>query len=195
MAKGKTYHRKQLYIYYNRTVHITQLNPMARATTKAQLIEAAQANYAKLFSLIGSLTEEQQQKPFSFPDRDKNIRDVLVHLYEWHQLLLNWVKLNQAGTKSNFLPEPYNWKTYPQMNIVFWQKHQNTPFHNAIALLTQSHAETIKLIDTFTNEELFTSKHFPWTGTTSLGSYCVSATSSHYDWAMKKIKKHVKEFA
>ncbi|MDR3109584.1 MAG: ClbS/DfsB family four-helix bundle protein [Planctomycetaceae bacterium] len=25
-----------------------------------------------------------------------------------------------------------------------------------------------------------------------MGSYCVSATSSHYDWAMKKIKMHTK---
>ena len=63
----------------------------------------------------------------------------------------------------------------------------------AIAILQKSHVEVMCLIDTFTNEQLFTSKFFDWTGTTSLGSYCVSATSSHYDWAMKKIKKHKKE--
>lgn len=39
------------------------------------------------------------------------------------------------------------------------------------------------------NPRTVTYKFFNWTGTTSLGSYCVSATSSHYDWAMKKIKK------
>ncbi|MDE6979128.1 MAG: ClbS/DfsB family four-helix bundle protein, partial [Helicobacter sp.] len=27
---------------------------------------------------------------------------------------------------------------------------------------------------------------------TSLGRYCVSATSSHYDWAIKCIKKAIK---
>ena len=63
----------------------------------------------------------------------------------------------------------------------------------AIAILQKSHVEVMRLIDTFTNEQLFTRKFFDWTGTTSLGSYCVSATSSHYDWAMKKIKKHKKE--
>jgi len=167
---------------------------MARATTKEQLKETADSNFSKLFALIHSLTKEQQEKSFSFEDRDKNIRDVLVHLYEWHQLLLTWVKSNQSGTKINFLPEPYNWKTYPQMNIGFWEKHQNTPIEKAITLLENSHSETMKLIDSFTNEELFTNKYFSWTGTTSLGSYCVSATSSHYDWAMKKIKKHKKDF-
>lgn len=167
---------------------------MARPTTKEELKKAGEDNFKKLFALIGSLTKEQQEKLFSFEDRDKNIRDVLVHLYEWHQLLLNWATSNQSGNKINFLPEPYNWKTYPQMNIGFWEKHQTTALEKAVTLLENSHAETMKLVDSFSNEELFTSKYFTWTGTTSLGSYCVSATASHYDWAIKKIKKHKKEF-
>jgi hypothetical protein len=163
---------------------------MARPTTKAQLIEAGNENFNKLFALINSMTKAEQEQTFAFEDRDRNVRDVLVHLYEWHQLLLDWIRSNQAGNKSNFLPEPYNWKTYPQMNVKFWEKHQKTPFDKSVELLQESHSEVIKLIETFSNEELFTNKYFPWTGSTSLGSYCVSATSSHYDWAIKKIKKH-----
>lgn len=165
---------------------------MARPTTKEQLIQAGEDNFNKLFALINSMTKEEQEKLFFFEDRDKNIKDVLVHLYEWHQLLLNWVHSNQAGNKINFLPEPYNWKTYPQMNIEFWEKHQKTSYNEAIKLLEKSHSEVIKLINSFSSEELFAKKYFSWTGTTSLGSYCVSATSSHYDWAMKKIKVHKK---
>lgn len=165
---------------------------MARATTKEQLIQNSEDNFNKLFTLINSMTREEQVKLFSFEDRDRNIRDVLVHLYEWHHLLLNWVRFNQAGNKINFLPEPYNWKTYPKMNIEFWKKHQNTSLEKAVELLKRSHSETMKLIDSFSNEQLFTNKHFSWTGTTSLGSYCVSATSSHYDWGIKKVKTHKK---
>ncbi|MDR2037792.1 MAG: ClbS/DfsB family four-helix bundle protein [Bacteroidales bacterium] len=165
---------------------------MARPRTKEQLISASEENFSKLFSLIDSMTEEEQEKIFSFEDRDKNIRDVLVHLYEWHRLLLNWIRSNQAGIKVNFLPDPYNWKTYPQMNVEFWKKHQKTSLADALALLKESHAETMKILGSFSDEQLFTSKYYPWTGTTSLGSYGVSATSSHYDWAMKKIKAHKK---
>ena len=31
-------------------------------------------------------------------------------------------------------------------------------------------------------------KKYEWTGTTSLGSYFISATSSHYDWGLKTVK-------
>ena len=43
------------------------------------------------------------------------------------------------------------------------------------------------------DEELFTKKKYHWTGSTSLGSYLVSATSSHYDWALKLIRKSIKK--
>lgn len=153
---------------------------------------AADDNFKKLFFLINTFTMKEQQGIFPFEDRDKNIRDVLVHLYEWHQLLLKWVNQNQAGKAITFLPAPYNWKTYPEMNVGFWRKHQQTSYEDSIKMLQESHDEVMKVIENFSNEELFTKKYFSWTGTTSLGSYCVSATSSHYDWAMKKIKKYKK---
>ncbi|MDR3037729.1 MAG: ClbS/DfsB family four-helix bundle protein [Candidatus Adiutrix sp.] len=177
---------------------------MSRATTKQDLIEAATAQFDKLGKTIDSMTEKEQTAIFRFGadflqkrkeahwGRDKNLRDVLVHLYEWHKLLLNWVKANQAGISKPFIPEPYNWKTYPQMNVGFWEKHQNTRYSQAQIMLKESHAEVTALIETFSNEELFSKNHFSWTGTSTLGSYCVSATASHYDWAMKKIKQHLK---
>ena len=173
---------------------------MARATTKADLIIAANEQFDKLWKLIDMMSDEQQNAEFSSEmamagkeahwNRDKNLRDVLVHLYEWHQLLLNWINSNLKGETKPFLPEPYNWKTYPSMNVEFWKKHQNTPLVAAIIMLKESHKNVTALIDTFSNEELFAKKSFAWTGTSTLGAYCVSATSSHYDWAIKKLKKH-----
>ena len=78
------------------------------------------------------------------------------------------------------------------MNVGFWEKHQATSPEEAETMLNKSHDEVMTLIEGLREEELFTKKHFPWTGTTSLGAYFVSSTSSHYDWAIKKIKLHVK---
>ena len=59
-------------------------------------------------------------------------------------------------------------------------------------LLRDSHKRVLAAIVPFSDEELFEKKHFSWTGTSSLGSYCVSATSAHYEWAAKKVKAHIK---
>lgn len=51
------------------------------------------------------------------------------------------------------------------------------------------------LADSFSDRELFSKGVFPWVGGSTLGSYFVSVTSSHYDWAMKKLKVHRKNCA
>ena len=174
---------------------------MARATTKQELLLAGNEQYKKLCEIINSMSEEEQNTDFNFDSnigkeahwkRDKKIRDVIIHLFEWQELLLKWVNSNQNGEQTSFLPEPYNWKTYGDMNIEFWEKHQNTDYEVSKERLKESHNKVVKLIETFSDEELFTKNYFNWTGGSTLGQYCVSVTSSHYDWAIKKMKMHIK---
>lgn len=165
---------------------------MPRPKTKTELLDAGNIMYAKLNKLIESTDYEIQTRTFCFEDRDRNLGDILTHLYEWHLLLENWILSNKKGEKRAFLPEGYNWKTYPKLNLVFWEKHQQTSLEESMSLLESSHKSVMSLLDDFSDEELFTKKYYNWTGSTSLGSYCVSATSSHYDWAIKKYKKHIK---
>ena len=175
---------------------------MARPKTKENLMIAAKENFEKLNILISKMSDKELTTPFDFSKdekkkeahwkRDKNLRDVLIHLYEWHQLILNWVESNQKGEEKPFIPQPYNWRTYGDMNVEFWKKHQNTSLEDATKALQKSHKEVLKLAENFTNEELFSKKVYKWVGGSTLGSYFVSATSSHYDWAIKKLKAHQK---
>lgn len=173
---------------------------MARPSTKEELINAANIGFEKMWGLVEVMSEDQRNETFHFDEilkeahwkRDKNLRDVFIHLYEWHQLLLIWVSDNLQGNPKPFLPAPYNWKTYGQMNMCFWEKHQQTSLNDSVNMLRKSHEAVMKMIESFDDDVLFSKGKLSWTGTTTLGSYCVSATSSHYDWAVKKIKAHIK---
>jgi len=165
---------------------------MPRPKTKEELIDLSETNYQKLLDIIDSMGEELVLKEFLFEDRDRVVRDVVVHLFEWHLLLLRWIKENTSGNNIHFLPDGYNWKNYGLLNMEFFKKHQNTSLEDALSMLKKTHMDSITLISSFSNDQLFVKKHFDWTGSTSLGSYCVSSLSSHYDWALKKLKKHIK---
>ena len=175
---------------------------MARPTTKEDLLISAKENYEQLNELISKLSEKELNTPFDFSadekkkeahwKRDKNLRDILIHLYEWHMLILNWVNSNQNGEEKPFIPKPYNWKTYGDMNVEFWKKHQNTPLEEAKKMINKSHKDVLVLAEKFSNDELFSKNIFKWVGGSTLGSYFVSSTSSHYDWAIKKLKAHQK---
>lgn len=178
---------------------------MGRAATKTDMISAAGSAYKNLNALILEMTAEELAVSFNFTadskkteahwGRDKNLRDILIHLHEWQRLLLHWVKLNRAGKNAAFIPAPYNWKTYGDMNVEFWQRHQDTPLEEALGMLDKSHKEILNLAESFSNEELFSKGIYEWVGGSTLGSYFVSTTASHYDWAMKKLKAHRKNCA
>ena len=112
-------------------------NAMPRPTTKNDLMTAARQNYERLNLLISKMSEEELNTPFDFSKdekkkeahwrRDKNLKDILIHLYEWHRLVLNWINSNRKGEEKPFLPEPHNWKTYGDMNVEFWKKYQKPP--------------------------------------------------------------------
>ena len=65
---------------------------MPRATTKTELLASANEQFNKMWRLIDGMDEEIQRAPFAEEmatmgkqahwARDKNLRDVLVHLYE-----------------------------------------------------------------------------------------------------------------
>ena len=107
---------------------------MPRPTSKSELINAAQETYGQLNELITSLTQTELLTPMKFSEtkkeahwkRDKNLRDVLTHLYEWHQLLTNWVTSNLEGETRSLLPQPYNWRNYGKsIRIQPWKKQKS----------------------------------------------------------------------
>jgi hypothetical protein len=175
---------------------------MPRPRNKEDLLKAANENFEKLFAMIDQMSETERNTPFDFSkdekkkeahwSRDKNVRDLLAHLYEWHRLMIHFVDENQNGKSTPFLPEEYNWRTIAPMNQEFWKKHQSTSQEEMTQMLKESHRQVLERIEQYSNEELFASKAFPAVGGSVLGSYFVSSTSSHYDWAMKKIKAHRK---
>lgn len=55
---------------------------MTRPTAKQALLDSSQKNFNQLVTVINQMTPEQATTPFQFDGRDRNVRDVLIHLYE-----------------------------------------------------------------------------------------------------------------
>lgn len=136
---------------------------MPRPNSKTDLLHQSQANFEQLFALIDSMPNDMQLARFDYNERDKTLRDILVHLYEWQNLLLHFVQTNLSKTNDfvSFLPTPYNFKTYPKMNQKLWQKHQNTSLNEAKSMLHKSHADCMEMIQQLPDKELFIKKHYP----------------------------------
>ncbi len=165
---------------------------MPRPTSKHDLLELSQKNYQKLWELIHSFSSEERIREFPAGTLNRNIRDVVAHLHHWHLLLMGWYEEGMKGTKPAMPAEGYTWKTLPALNTKIWEKYQEVDLETASALLETSFKKVQGLIQAHSDVELFEKKRYPWTGSTSLGAYLISATASHYDWARKLIKKSMR---
>ncbi len=165
---------------------------MPRPKTKEELLYLAKANFDKLNDLIDSFAPQDQLKEFPKGTMNRNICDVLAHLHHWHLMMLDWYKIGMKGDKPDMPAKGYTWKTVPELNKEIWKQYHHADLKEVRELLRSSFKKVYQLIDKHSNEELFEKKHYAWTGSTSLGAYFISATSSHYDWAYKLIKKCTK---
>lgn len=165
---------------------------MPKPTSKNELVDLSQTNFKKLMELVNSYSDEEIGKEFPIGPMNRNVRDVLAHLHHWHEMLLGWYRVGMKGEKPDMPAKGYTWKTLPNLNKKILEEYQNTELEAVRLMLDQSYTAVQELMNKHSTEELFEKKRYNWTGSTSLGAYLISNTSSHYDWAMKRIKKSMK---
>lgn len=166
---------------------------MARPRSKSDLIVQAKANYARLTDFVEALSMDEQEQEFPEGTLNRNIKDVLAHLHAWHLMLLDWYTVGMSGQKPDMPAKGYTWKTLPDLNREIQKRYAQVSLNDAKGLFRQSFKTVLKIIEIHSEEELFTKKKYDWTGSTSLGAYLISATSSHYDWGYKLIRRAKKE--
>jgi hypothetical protein len=163
---------------------------MGRPKSKTELLDLSQSNFEQLLSYVDNLKDPQIEFPPGTMNR--NVRDVLAHLFHWHLMMLEWYDKGMQGEKPQMPAEGYTWKTVPELNQWIWKKYAGQPLQQIRKDFELTHSKIRDLIEGHTNEELFEKKKYPWTGSTSLGAYLISATSSHYDWGLKLIRRATK---
>ncbi len=173
--------------------------PMPNPTTKQELLAAMADGYAQLNEQIAKMSEAEHTAPFSFAadpkkcgvrwQNDRCLRDLLIHLYEWQLLMSTFVKNILEGHPKDYLPDEYR-KNYHEMDRMIVEKHQNTSLEKAQGLLQQGHEEMLRLVESFSEEELFTKGYYKNTYTTSMAAYFLSVTP--YGQAVKILKTHQK---
>ena len=101
---------------------------MARPQSKLGLVVSAERNYNELISLIDTIPEDKREKEFPKGTMNRNLRDVLGHLYHWHLLFLSWYEEGMKGGKPKIPKEGYTMKDTPKLNQEIWKSCQKVLF-------------------------------------------------------------------
>jgi len=105
---------------------------------------------------------------------------------------LGWVAEADAGG-SPAIPAPgHTWRTTPALNEELRLRARTDGWDAVVARFARSHGQVRTLI-AGSGDDLFDKRVVRWTGSTSVGAYAVSATSSHYAWALDLVRRFRKD--
>ncbi len=162
---------------------------MPKPKSKEELLNQSQENYRALMQLIDSYSKEELSMEFPKGTLNRNVRDIITHLHQWHLFFLAWYKVGMKGEKPDMPAKGYTWQMLPALNNKVREDFKNVALEEALKDLKRSYKKVQKITMDHSNEELFEKKRYKWTGSTSLAAYLIANSSSHYTWAIKQIKK------
>jgi hypothetical protein len=160
---------------------------VSRPATRSELLDRMDTEFDALLARVDQLDAAVRDAPGACDAW--SIKDLMAHLDAWHELVLTWEQQGRAGGKPQMPAPGLSWAQLPELNDEIWQRTRHDPWPDVRERLVASHDRVRAMVAGYTDEDLFTKRRFPWTGSTSVGSYAVSATTSHYDWAAKLIRK------
>jgi hypothetical protein len=164
-------------------------------TTRETLLEAIHDTHAKLEKKFSKLTPDQMIWAGSMDHW--SAKDILAHLVDWEQRLINWY---QAGVRGEVPETPapgMSWLDLPALNLEGYVRHRDETLDHVLGIYHRSFQETVRLVEGMSEEEIFTPGYYEWTGKSSLYSFIAANTFRHYNWARNQIRttKILKAFA
>lgn len=160
---------------------------MSRPTSRDELLERIDSDFDKLLEQVDLLGPAARLEPGAC--ETWSVKDILAHLDAWHEMFLRWERVGATGEVPELPAGGYTWKETPALNEAIWKQTRRDGWDVVMTRLRDSHLRVKAVIASHDEAALFEPGRFGWTGSTSLGSYAVSATTSHYDWATKLIRR------
>lgn len=163
---------------------------MPRPTTKDQLLKEIIDERVKLETLLVTIPPDVYATKKVLGEW--TTKDVVSHLIAWEQMVILWVKSGIEGKSIPVPAEGFKWSDLPALNESIFRAHQNEAIEEVQVKFKDSYLQTLDLLNSISENDLFTPGLYKWQNKNMLSAYFKSCTSSHYLWARKEITRGLK---
>jgi hypothetical protein len=155
-------------------------------TTKEKLLDAIRDARTRLEKKFSKLTPEQMIWPGSMDNW--SAKDILAHLVDWEQRLISWYQAGLRGEVPETPAPGMSWRDLPALNQEGYEKYQEKTLDDVMELFHRSYLDTLKMVESMNEDEIYTPGYYEWTGKSSLYAYIAANTFRHYNWARTQIR-------
>jgi len=161
---------------------------MKKQLSKAELIEHIQTNHDILEQSLATISEKEMTQPGVAGEW--SVKDVLAHLMDWEQRLLEWYQAGLRGETPELPASGMTWANLAELNEQIYQKHLRHSLAALMEAYQQSYRHILETVKAMPERDL--AGRFAWTKKRTFGDYVAACTCDHYKWANDMIRKWVK---
>lgn len=159
---------------------------MSKFQTKEQFLDEIRKERGKLEDLLAMIPDEEKLAEVT---DGMSVKDFIAHRTEWGRMMIRWYTEARAGGTPAVPTERYKWNQLRELNADIHERFAESQLDEVETQFSEVHDELYTMIEAMSDEELFTKRHYPFTGSSDLVTYLNSATASHYRSARRHIAK------
>jgi len=146
------------------------------------LIARSEQRLHRLLEFVDELGAEDAELGALYKGR--TTADVLAHLHAWHVVLEGWCRIGAAGGSPAMPADGYTWEDLEAFNDALYDDFAGNPYAEVRDLLLDTHGTCVDLLETHSDEQLFSPARYPWTHGQPLARLFDACMAEHYDWAI-----------
>jgi hypothetical protein len=159
--------------------------------SKAELIRAIETDSAKLIAAFNAMDNKLWDNAILQGNTQGTTitpANLLAYQIGWGRLVLSWYQKGLEGIPFSMPLEGFKWNELGKLASYFHQEYSGSSHQELLNLFQELVVEILELVQSLTNEELYTVGVFQWTGKYTLGRYIQLNTSSPYKNAIVKLR-------
>ena len=162
---------------------------MPAATTKADLIEVTEKDWAKLWTVLEPLTEAEAGYA---AEGDYSVRDTVLHRAHWIDLFFQWWDEGQETGSAETPDHGVKWSELKPYNAGLRERYADVSWDEAKERLATSHARLLAFMKDTPEEALYGGPMIGGNGKWTAGRYAEASGPSHYRSALKYVRACLK---
>jgi hypothetical protein len=160
---------------------------MAKQSDKTRLLTDIKTEHQRLENYLELLIEADMLRTGVVGDW--SVKDLLAHLTAWEQLFLSWYQAGLTNTTVRPSPVGMGRTAIDEINQSVYAENKSKPLAQVLEEFHASYRQTLALVESIPEDDIFGQQRFAWTGKHTLADYVTGNTSNHYRWAKDKVRQ------
>lgn len=160
---------------------------------RQELLKILVTEHLRWEAVLGTLSDDEYLE--SGVDGRLTVKDLLAHIVEWEQRMIQWINESLAGIVPRRPAPGMDWEDLDRLNELIYLANKDRELDDVLTASGESYSQSLDLIQNLTDEDLFDGNRFAWRKGDPLWHMVAANTWWHYMEHREQVEAWLKKRA